>query len=86
MACACLRREAALSYQDKHTPRLQTRLLIVRFMYKGNKKIRAEDFLVGFANYGIEKIFNNISSSSSLVVEVELYKYFEYMANILILM
>ena len=55
-------------------------------MYKDNKKIRAEDFLVGFANYGIEKTFNNISSSSSLVVEVELYKYFEYMANILILM
>jgi len=23
LACACLRREAALSYQDKHTPRLQ---------------------------------------------------------------
>lgn len=46
-----------------------------------NKKIRASDFLVGFANYGIEKIYENISSSSSLVVIAELYKYFESMAN-----
>lgn len=46
-----------------------------------NKKIRAADFLVGFANYGIEKIFNNISSTSSLVVEADLYKYFESLAN-----
>lgn len=46
-----------------------------------NKKIRATDFLVGFANYGIEKIFENITSSSSLVAEAELYKYFESKAN-----
>ena len=46
-----------------------------------NKKIRAADFLVGFANYGIEKIFNTISSTSSLVVEADLYKYFESLAN-----
>lgn len=46
-----------------------------------SKKIRPADFLVGFANYGIEKIYENISSASSLVVESELYKYFESMAN-----
>lgn len=46
-----------------------------------NKKIRASEFLVGFANYGIEKIFDAISSSSSLVAEAELYKFFESLAN-----
>lgn len=42
-----------------------------------NKKIRATEFLTGFANYGITQIYENISSSSSLVAEAELYTYFE---------
>ncbi len=42
-----------------------------------NKKIRAAEFLTGFANYGITQIYQNISSSSSLVAEAELYTYFE---------
>lgn len=46
-----------------------------------NKKIRAAEFLTGFANYGIVKIFGNITSSSALVAEAELYKYFEQLAN-----
>lgn len=46
-----------------------------------NKKIRAADFLTGFANYGITKIFEKISSHSSLVVERELYDYFESLSN-----
>ncbi len=46
-----------------------------------NKKIKAADLLTGFANYGITKIFENISSSSALVATAELYKYFESMAN-----
>lgn len=46
-----------------------------------NKKIKAADLLTGFANYGLEQIFDNLSSHSSLVAEAELYKYFESMAN-----
>lgn len=46
-----------------------------------NKKIRAAEFLTGFANYGITKIFENISSGSALVAETELYKYFESLSN-----
>ena len=46
-----------------------------------NKKIRAADFLTGFANYGITKIFEKIQSHSSLIVETELYNYFESLSN-----
>lgn len=46
-----------------------------------DKKIRAAEFLTGFANYGIVKIYENITSGSSLVAESELYKYFETLAE-----
>ncbi len=46
-----------------------------------NKKIKAAEFLTGFANYGIMQIFENLKSHSSLVAEVELYQYFESLAN-----
>ena len=42
-----------------------------------NKKVNAANFLTGFANYGITKIFERIKSNSSLVVESDLYKFFE---------
>lgn len=47
-----------------------------------HKKINAANFLTGFANYGITKIYENIKSNSSLIVESELYGYFEEMANV----
>lgn len=40
-------------------------------------KLSAANFLTGFANYGIEKIFECIGSKSSLVAVSELYNYFE---------
>ena len=46
-----------------------------------NKKVNAANFLTGFANYGITKIFERIKSNSSLVVESDLYKYFEELSN-----
>ena len=46
-----------------------------------NKKIRAADFLTGFANYGITQIFNHMVSHSALVAEAELYEYFESISN-----
>lgn len=46
-----------------------------------NKKVNAANFLTGFANYGITKIFEKIKSNSSLVVESDLYKYFESLSN-----
>ena len=46
-----------------------------------NKKIRAAEFLTGFANYGITQIFKNMVSHSSLVAESELYEYFESLSN-----
>lgn len=46
-----------------------------------NKKINASNFLTGFANYGITKIYENITSNSTLVVESDLYKYFESLAD-----
>lgn len=46
-----------------------------------NKKIKAAEFLTGFANYGITQIFYNLKSHSSLVAENELYSYFESIAN-----
>ena len=46
-----------------------------------NKKVNAANFLTGFANYGITKIFEKIKSNSSLVVESDLYKYFEELAD-----
>lgn len=46
-----------------------------------NKKIKPANFLTGFANYGITKIFENIATHSSLVAESELYRYFESMAD-----
>lgn len=46
-----------------------------------NKKVKAAEFLTGFANYGITQIFDNLTSHSSLVAETELYKYFESIAD-----
>lgn len=46
-----------------------------------NRQINAANFLTGFANYGITKIFEKITSSSSLVAESELYAYFESLAD-----
>lgn len=46
-----------------------------------NKKLKAAEFLTGFANYGITQIFANLSSHSPLVAERELYEYFESMSN-----
>ena len=46
-----------------------------------NKKLRAADFLTGFANYGITKIFENLASRSSLVAVSELYTYFENVSD-----
>lgn len=40
-------------------------------------KFGAANFLTGFANYGIERIFESISSRSPLVAVTELYKYLE---------
>ena len=46
-----------------------------------NKKLRAADFLTGFANYGITKIFENLASRSSLLAVSELYTYFENVSD-----
>lgn len=46
-----------------------------------NKKIRAAEFLTGFANYGITQIFKQMASHSALVAEAELYEYFEELSN-----
>ena len=46
-----------------------------------NKKISAGEFLTSFANYGITKIFEALSSHSSLVALQELYEYFESLSN-----
>lgn len=44
-------------------------------------KLSATNFLTGFANYGIEKIFECIGSKSSLVAVSELYSYFESLSE-----
>ena len=44
-----------------------------------NKKVRAPEFLTGFANYGITQIFDTLTSHSSIVAEAELYKWCESM-------
>lgn len=44
-------------------------------------KLSPASFLIGFANYGIERIFENINSDSALVVTDELYKYFESLTD-----
>ena len=41
-----------------------------------NKKISPVNFLVGFANYGLEKIYEKIDSKASIVAIDELYKFF----------
>ena len=41
-----------------------------------NKKISPMNFLVGFANYGLERIFEKIDTKASIVAIDELYKYF----------
>ncbi len=41
------------------------------------KSITPQYFLTGFANYGIEKIFEHIDTKSSLVAISELYAYME---------
>ncbi len=40
------------------------------------KNLSAANFLTGFANYGIQEIFNHIDSTSPLVAVDELYNYF----------
>lgn len=40
-------------------------------------KLRASELLNGFANYGIEQIFANIDSASTLVAIEEIHSYFE---------
>ena len=40
-------------------------------------KLGATSFLIGFANYGIEQIFNHIKSTNSLLVIDELHSYFK---------
>ena len=42
-----------------------------------DKKLSASQFLIGFANYGIEQIFKSIDSKSHLVAINELHQYFE---------
>lgn len=44
-------------------------------------KLSAANFLTGFANYGIVKIFENIDSRSPLVAVSELYAFFESLAQ-----
>ena len=39
-------------------------------------KLRPAEFLTGFANYGIQEIFDKIDSSASLVAISDLYQYF----------
>ena len=46
-----------------------------------NKKIRAVELLNGYANYGLTRIFDVLSSNASLVAEDDLYKYFESLSN-----
>ena len=41
-----------------------------------NKKISPMNFLVGFANYGLEQIYKKIDSKASIIAIDELYKYF----------
>ena len=43
------------------------------------KNFSAASFLTGFANYGLEQIFNKIDSKSSLVVVSEIYDLLEGM-------
>ena len=44
-------------------------------------KLSAASFLTGFANYGIEKIFEKINSESPLVVISDLNEYFESLTS-----
>lgn len=46
------------------------------------EKLRPAEFLTGFANYGIERIFEHIDSSSPLVVISDLHQYFESLSDI----
>lgn len=45
-------------------------------------KFSATAFLIGFANYGIEQIFEHVNSKSPLVVLDELHTYFESFAGV----
>ena len=44
-------------------------------------KFSATTFLTGFANYGIEQIFNHIDSQSPIVAVDELFKYFNSLSE-----
>ena len=44
-------------------------------------KLSAASFLNGFANYGIEKIFEHVTSEASLTAIDQLYKYLESMVD-----
>ena len=46
-----------------------------------NKKINAATFLNGFATYGLQQIYSEVKSRSSLVAISELYNYLEELAN-----
>lgn len=45
------------------------------------KKLSAAAFLTGFANYGIEKIYEIIGSTAPIVVVDEIHSYFETLAE-----
>lgn len=45
------------------------------------KQISAAAFLTGFANYGLQKIRDNITSGSPLIALNELYTYFESLSE-----
>ena len=44
-------------------------------------KLSAANFLTGFANYGLTKIFDGFASKTSLVAVEELYSFFEGLAE-----
>lgn len=46
-----------------------------------NSKISPSSFLNGFANYGIEQIFKNVTSESSLAAIDQMYKFLESMVD-----
>lgn len=51
------------------------------FAEKNPDKFSVASFLNGFANYGIEQIFNEIDSDSSLIATHEILDYFEELVN-----
>lgn len=51
------------------------------FSDKNPEKFSATGFMNGFANYGIEQIFNAIDSDSSLIATHEILNYFDKLVN-----